>query len=126
MHASIITPYFEHNVAQTCAALVETTLYGMSKSAINLPLIQFNRGLCSVCGVNQVPDDMLKQQGCGGNTAKSWIVYPLCEACAMQGVETTSVRQTKAQGKRSARSKKRAWPAPAAQGRYNGSGHDSE
>jgi hypothetical protein len=62
----------------------------------------------------------LKQQGCSGNTAKSWSVYPLCEACAVPGFESTSVRQTKALSKRSARSKKRARPAPAARGRYNG------
>jgi hypothetical protein len=112
------------NVALTCAAPVETTLYGMSKSAISLPLVQFNQGLCSVCGVEQVPGDALKQQGCSGNTAKSWSVYPLCEACAVQGIEATSVRKTKAKSKRSARAKKRARPAPAA--RYNRSVSASE
>jgi hypothetical protein len=81
----------------------------MSKSAINLPLVHFNKGLSSVCGVNQVPNDVLKQQGCCGNTAKSWSVYPFCEACAVRGFETTSVRQTNcAKSKRSARAKKRA------------------
>jgi hypothetical protein len=45
---------------------------------------------------------------------ESWSVYPLCEACAVQGFEGTSVRKTKAQSKRCARAKKRARPAPAA------------
>jgi hypothetical protein len=112
------------NVALTCAAPVETKLYGMSKSAISLPHVQFNNGLCSVCCVEQVPGDALKQQGCSGNTAKSWSVYPLCEACAVRGFEATSVGKTKAQSKRSARANKRAWPAPAA--RHNGSVSASE
>jgi hypothetical protein len=71
----------------------------MSKSAIYLPFVQINKGLCSVCGVNQVPDDVLKEQGCSGETAESWSVYSLCEACAVRGYETTFVRQTKAQSK---------------------------
>jgi hypothetical protein len=62
------------NVALTCAAPVEPTLYRMSKSAISLPLVQFNKGLCSVFGVEQVLDDALKQQGCSGNIAKGWSV----------------------------------------------------
>jgi hypothetical protein len=96
----------------------------MSNSAISLPLVQFKKGLCSVCGVEQVPGDALKQQGCSGNTAKSWSVYPLCEACAAHIFKAISVCKTKAQSKRSARAKKRARPATAA--RYNRSVSASE
>jgi hypothetical protein len=91
------------NVALTCAAPVEPTLYRMSKSAISLPLAQLNKGLCSVCSVEQVLDGVLKQQGGRVNTAKGWSVYPLCQACALRGVEAESVHQTKAQSKRSVR-----------------------
>jgi hypothetical protein len=62
------------NVALTCAAPVDPTLYRMSKSAISLPLVQFNKGLCSVCAFEQVLDDASRQQGCIGNIAKGWSV----------------------------------------------------
>jgi hypothetical protein len=78
----------------------------MSKSAISLPLVQFNKGLCSVCGIEQVLDDAWKQQGCSGKTAKGCSVYPLCEASAVRGFEAASVRKTKAQSKRSVLAKK--------------------
>jgi hypothetical protein len=60
----------------------EPTLYMMSKSATSLPLVQFNKGLCSVCVVVQVLDNVFKQQACSYRDAVcSHFVKPfLCEA----------------------------------------------
>jgi hypothetical protein len=58
------------------------------------------------------------QQGCSGNTAKGWGVYPLCEACGVRGFVAESVRQTKVQSKRCGGAKKRARPALAPQAGY--------
>jgi hypothetical protein len=51
------------NVALTCAAPVESILYNMSASAMNQPLVHFSKGLCSVCGIEQVSDQELKGAG---------------------------------------------------------------
>jgi hypothetical protein len=56
------------NVALTCAAPVESILYNMG--AMNQPLVHFGKGLCSVCGIEQVWYEELKEQGCSGNHAK--------------------------------------------------------
>jgi hypothetical protein len=92
-------------VALTCTAPVETSLFGQRMSAIKLPLLQFHKGLYSVCGVEQVPE----HQGCSGNTVKNWSVSALCYACAVRGFEATSVRRTKLRAIRVHR--KNMWPA---------------
>jgi hypothetical protein len=73
------------NVALTCAAPVESTLYNMSASAMSQPLVNLSKGLCSTCGIEQVSDEELKEQGCSGNHAKKWAACPLCVGCAAQG-----------------------------------------
>jgi hypothetical protein len=44
----------------------------MSASAMNQPLVRFSKDLCSICGIEQVSDEDLKEQGCGGNHAAKW------------------------------------------------------
>jgi hypothetical protein len=77
------------NVALTCAAPVESTLYNMSQ-----PLVNFSKGLCSICGIEQVSDEELKEQVCSGNHAKKWAACPWCVGCAAQGFKASSVRKT--------------------------------
>jgi hypothetical protein len=48
-----------------------------------------------------VPDDVLKQLGFSGNTAKGWSVFSLCEACAVLGLSSHIYAQYKAQSKKS-------------------------
>jgi hypothetical protein len=88
------------NVALTCAAPVESILYNMGASAMNQPLVHFSKGLCSVCGIEQVSDEELKEQGCSGNHAKKWAACPLCVGCAELGFKASSVRTTRMQSKR--------------------------
>ena len=102
------------NVALTCAALIESTLYGVSISALNLPLVDFNKGLCSVCGVAGVSAADRKEQKCRGNVLKNCDAYPVCNACAEQGFKFMPVRKTKAQASMKVRATKRARPATAA------------
>jgi hypothetical protein len=73
------------NVALTCGAPVESTLYNMSASGMSQPLLNFSKGLCSICGIEQVLAEELKEQGCSGNHAKKWAACPLCVGCAGQG-----------------------------------------
>jgi hypothetical protein len=81
------------NVALTCAAPVESILHNMGASAMNQPLLHFSKGLCSVCGIEQVSDEVLKEQGCSGNLAKKWAVFQLCVGGAAQGFKASSVRK---------------------------------
>jgi hypothetical protein len=39
-------------------APLEMMLYGISKSNMNQPLVHFNKSLCSICGVEQISDEM--------------------------------------------------------------------
>jgi hypothetical protein len=70
--------------------------------------VEFSKGLCSICGIEQVSDEDLKEQGCSGNHAKQWALCPLCFGCAAQGFKASSVRKTRAQCKRIVRGQKRA------------------
>ena len=72
------------------------------------------RGLCSICGIAEVPADARKEQKCHGNVLKNWDAYPLCYACAEQGLESMSVRKIKAQASRKELATERARPAIAA------------
>jgi hypothetical protein len=101
------------NVALTCAAPVESILYNISAIAMNQPLMHFSIGLCSVCVIEQVWDEELKEQGCSGNHAKKWAACPLCVGGAAQGFKASSVRKTKMQSKRVVRGQKRARAVPA-------------
>jgi hypothetical protein len=101
------------NVALTCAAPVESILYNMGASAMNQPLLHFSKGLCSVCGIEQVSGEELKEQGCSGNDAKKWAACPLCVGCAAQGFKASSVRKTRMQSKRVVRGQERAHAVPA-------------
>jgi hypothetical protein len=94
------------NVALTCAAPVESTLYNMSASAMSQPLVNFSKGLCSICGIEQVSDEELKEQGCSGNHAKKWAACPSCVEYAAQGLKASSVRKTRIQSKRIVRGQK--------------------
>jgi hypothetical protein len=87
-------------VALTCVAPVERTLYNTSASAMRQPLVEFIKGLCSICGIEQVSDEELKEQGCSGNRAKKWAACPLCVGCAARGFKASSVRKTRFQSKR--------------------------
>jgi hypothetical protein len=69
------------NAALTCAAPVESTLNNMSASATSQPLVNFKEGLCSICVIEQVSDEELKEHGCSGNHAKKWAACPLCIVC---------------------------------------------
>jgi hypothetical protein len=75
--------------------------------------VEFSQGLCSICGIEQVSDEELKEQGCSGNRAKKWATCPLCVGCAAQGFKASCVRKTRAQSKRIARGQKRAHAVPA-------------
>jgi hypothetical protein len=86
------------NAALTCAAPVESTLYNMSASGMSQPLVNFSNGLCSICGIEQVLDEELKEHGCSGNHAKKWAACPLCVGCAAQGFKASSVRKFRARG----------------------------
>jgi hypothetical protein len=110
------------NVALTCAAPVESILYNMGASAMNQPLVHFSKGLCSVCGIEQVSDEELKEQGCSGNDAKKWAAFPLCVGGAVQGFKASSVKKTKMQSKRVVRGQKgvRAVPPPRPAAAYKG------
>jgi hypothetical protein len=102
------------NVALTCVAPVASTLCShMSASAIKQPLVEFNKGLCSICGIEQVSDEELKEQGCSGNRAKKWAACPLCDGCATQGFKASSVRKTTIQSKRIVQGRKRVRAVPA-------------
>jgi hypothetical protein len=101
------------NVALTCAAPVESTLDNMSASAMSQPLVNFSTSLCSICGIEQVSDEELKEQGCSGNHAKKWAACPLCVGCAVQGFKARSVRKTRFQSKRIVRGQERARAVPA-------------
>jgi hypothetical protein len=92
-------------VALTCAAPVESILYNMGASAMNQPLVHFSKGVCSVCGIEQVSDEELKEQGCSGNHAKKWAVCPLWVGCAAYYADTPPTR-------RAQRVKLFAWPPP--------------
>jgi hypothetical protein len=94
------------NVALTCAAPVESTLYNMSASAMSQPLVNFSKGLCSICGIEQVWDEELKQHSCSSDHAKKWAVCPLCVGCAAQGFKASSVRKSRVQSKRIVRGQK--------------------
>jgi hypothetical protein len=100
------------NVALTCAAPVQSTLYNMSASAMSQPLVNLSKGLCSICGIEQVSDEELKEQGCSGNHAKKWAACPLCAGCAAQGFKASSVRKTRIQSKRIVQGQKRARAVP--------------
>jgi hypothetical protein len=78
------------------------------------PLVNFSKGLCSICGIEQVSDEELKEHGCSGNHAKRWAACPLCVGCAAHGFKASSVRKTRIQSKRIVRGQKlaRAVPAP--------------
>jgi hypothetical protein len=65
-----LDPAIYWNVALTCVAPVESTLYNMSASAMKQPLVQFSKGLCSICGIELVSDEELREQGCSGHRAK--------------------------------------------------------
>jgi hypothetical protein len=69
------------NAALTCATPVESTLYNMSASAMSQPLVNCSKGWCSICGIEQVSDEELKEHGCSGNHAKKWAACPLCVRC---------------------------------------------
>jgi hypothetical protein len=101
------------NVALTCAAPVESTLYNMGASAMNQPLVHFSKGLCSVCGIEQVSDEELQEQGCSGDHAKKWAACPLCIGCAAQDFKSSSVKKTRVQSNRVVRGQKRARAVPA-------------
>jgi hypothetical protein len=101
------------HVALTCAAPVVSTLYNMSASAMSQPLVNFIKGLCSICGNEQVSDEELKEQGCSGNHTKKWAACPLCVGCAAQGFKASSVRETRIQSKKIVRGQKRAHAVPA-------------
>jgi hypothetical protein len=100
------------NVALTCAAPLESTLYGLSASALKQPLVDFSKSSCSICGVEQLSDAARKDQGCNGDKVKSWTAYPLCGSCAARGFKPTPVRKTESQSARAAREKKRKRAAP--------------
>jgi hypothetical protein len=59
--------------------------------------VHFSKGLCSVCGIEQVSDEELKEQGCSGNHAKKWAACPLCVGGAAHGLKASSVRKSKMQ-----------------------------
>jgi hypothetical protein len=85
----------------------------MGASAMNQPLVHFSKGLCSECGIEQVSDEELKEQGCSGNHAKKWAACSLCVGGAAHGFKASSVRKTKMQSKRVVRGQKRALAVPA-------------
>jgi hypothetical protein len=95
-----LDPAIYCNAALTCAAPVENTLYNMSASAMSQPLVNFSKGLCSICGIEQVLDEDLKEHGCSGTHAKKWAACPLCVGCAAQGFQANYVRKTRIQSKR--------------------------
>jgi hypothetical protein len=64
------------------------------------PLVNCSKGWCSICGIEQVSDEDLKEHGCSGNHAKKWAACPFCVRCAAQGFEASSVRKIRVQGKR--------------------------
>jgi hypothetical protein len=109
-----LDPVVYCNVALTCAAPVESTLYSMSASAMNQPLVVFSKGLCSICGIEQVSDEGLEEQGCSSSRANKWTVCPLCVGCAAQGFKASSVRKTREQSTRAVREQKRARAMQAA------------
>jgi hypothetical protein len=118
------------NAALTCAALVESILYNMSASAMSQPLVNFSKGLCSICGIEQVSVEELKEHayGCSGNHAKKWAACPLCIGCAVQGFKASSVRKTRIHSKRIVQGQKlaRAVPAAAHKGAFEASSDYSE
>jgi hypothetical protein len=85
----------------------------MSASAAKQPLVEFSKGLCSICGVEQVSGEELKEQGCSGNRAKKWAACQLCVGCAAQGFKASSVRKTRTQIKRIVRGQERVRAVPA-------------
>jgi hypothetical protein len=109
----VLDPPTYCNAALTCAAPVESTLYNMSASGMSQPLVNFSKGLRSICGIEQVSDEELKEQGCSDDHAKKWAACPLCVGCAAQGFKASSVRKTRIQSKRIVRGQKRARVVPA-------------
>jgi hypothetical protein len=100
-------------VALTCIAPVESTLYNTSASAMKQPLMEFRKDMCSICGIEQVSDEELIEQGCSGNCAKKWAACPMCFGCVAQGFKASFVRKTRTQSKRIVRGQKCARVVPA-------------
>jgi hypothetical protein len=84
----------------------------MSASALKQPLVQFSKVLCSICCIEQVSDEELKERGCSGIQLK-WAACPLCVGCAAKGFKASSVGKTRLQSKRIVRGQKRARVVPA-------------
>jgi hypothetical protein len=64
------------------------------------PLVDFSKGLLSICGIEQLSDEELKGQSCSGNHAKRWAACPFRVGCAAQGLKASSVRKSRIQSKR--------------------------
>jgi hypothetical protein len=107
-----LDPAIYCDVALTCVAPVESTLFNMSASAMQ-PLVEFSKGLYSICGIEEESDEELREQGCSGNCAKKWAACPLCVGCAEQGFKACSLRKTKTQSKRIIQGQERARAVPA-------------
>ena len=96
------------NESLSCAAPVETTLYNCSASVLKSTLVQFDKGLCSLCGLVQLTKTQRKEQGCKGDVQGKWSQnYPRCDSCAAQGLTAASVHKTKAASQASVRAGKR-------------------
>jgi hypothetical protein len=77
-----------------CASSVENALYGANKSKLRYKLVDFQKSLCSVCGLAQVSMQRLTQQlGCDPEQPFSgWQQYPLCDECEQRGCEAEPVQ----------------------------------
>ena len=96
------------NEALTCVAPGESMLYGMSGSALTLPLVDFSKGLWSIFGAVEVPSDARKEQKCSGNVIRLLDAYPLCDTCADHGFAAVCLRKAKAQSRQNMTELKRA------------------
>ena len=50
------------NEALTCATAIERTLINSSMSKISPPLVHFEKGVCSVCGIEKLPKKQRVEQ----------------------------------------------------------------
>lgn len=91
----------------TCDTHLERTLYSCTASVLRAELVDFDKSLCSVCGLEQLTKQQRKQQGCSGDAVAKWSCFPVCEDCSAQGAVPAMVRKSKVAASSAVRNAKR-------------------
>ena len=96
------------NETLTCATAIERTLFNCSASTISAPPVHFEKGLCSVCGIEKLSKQRRVQQGCKGDASGKWTKrLPICVSYEAKGLLPGLVSKTKAAAASAVRAGKR-------------------